>query len=68
MENQTSKSKRGRVIIGIIIGFAVGFVTGFISGAKTSPLEMVKIIVGLICLLIIVIVIYWFIRSRRKKE
>jgi uncharacterized membrane protein YoaK (UPF0700 family) len=68
MENQTSKSRRGRVFFGVIMGFAVGFIIGFITGVRTSSLQLVWITVGLVCFLIIVVGIYWYLRSGKKKE
>jgi len=68
MENEPSKNRRGRVFFGVVMGFAVGFIAGFITGVKTSPLKLIWLTVGLVCVLIIVIGIYWYIRSGKKKE
>lgn len=68
METETSKNKRGRVFIGVIMGLAVGFIIGFIFGINTSPMKVIWIIIGLVCLLIVVIGFYWLFRSGQKKE
>jgi uncharacterized membrane protein YoaK (UPF0700 family) len=68
MENETIKNKRGRVFIGVIMGFAVGVVVGFIGGIRTSSLEVLWIIIGLFCVLIICFGVFRLFRSRKKKE
>jgi uncharacterized membrane protein YoaK (UPF0700 family) len=68
MENETIKNKRGRVFIGVIMGFAVGVVVGFIGGIRTSSLEVLWIIIGLVCVLIIVFGVFRLFRSRKMKE
>jgi len=66
MENESGKNKRGRVFIGVVMGFAVGVVVGFIGGIRTSSLEILWLIIGLACVLIIGIGIYRLLRSRKK--
>jgi len=66
MENESGKVKRGRVFIGVVMGFAVGVVVGFIGGIRTSSLEMLWLIIGLVCVLIIGFGIYRLLRSRKK--
>ena len=67
MENESSKNKRGRVLIGVIMGFAVGVVVGFIGGIRTSSLEVLWIIIGLACIIIIGIGVFRLFRSGKKK-
>jgi ABC-type uncharacterized transport system permease subunit len=67
MENESSKNKRGRVLIGVIMGFAVGVVVGFIGGIRTSSLEVLWIIIGLACIIIIGIGVFRIFRSGKKK-
>jgi ABC-type uncharacterized transport system permease subunit len=68
MENESSKNRRGSVFFGVVFGIAVGFIIGFIVGINTSPLKVVWIIVGLVCLLIVGIGLYRFLRPGKKKE
>jgi len=68
MENETSKNKRGRVVIGVVMGFAVGLIVGFIGGLRTSSLDVLWIIIGLACLLIIGIGVFRLFRSRKKSK
>jgi uncharacterized membrane protein (Fun14 family) len=68
MENEPSKNKRGRVFFGVVLGIAIGFIVGFIVGINTSPMKVVWIIVGLVCLLIVGFALYRFISPGKKKE
>ncbi len=67
MESETTKNKRGRVFFGVIMGFAVGVVVGFIGGIRTSSLQVLWIIIGMVCVLIIGIGVFRIFRSGKKK-
>jgi ABC-type uncharacterized transport system permease subunit len=66
MENESKKNKRGRVLIGVVMGFAVGVVVGFIWGLRTSSLDVLWIIIGLACIIIIGIGVFRLFRSGKK--
>jgi uncharacterized membrane protein (Fun14 family) len=68
MENEPSKNRRGRVFVGVVLGLAAGFLIGFIVGINTSPMKVVWIVVGLVCLLIVGIALYRFLKPSKKKE
>jgi uncharacterized membrane protein (Fun14 family) len=68
MENEPSKKKPGSVFFGVVFGVAIGSIIGFIVGINTRPLKVVWIIIGLVCLLIVGIGIYRFLKPGKKKE